>query len=36
MEREQAMKFMYDLLRLMISRKASDLFITRFLMVALG
>ena len=28
MEREQAMKFMYDLLRLMISRKGSDLFIT--------
>ena len=28
MEREQAMKFMYDLLRLMVSRKASDLFIT--------
>jgi twitching motility protein PilU len=28
MEREQAMKFMYDLLRLMLSRKASDLFIT--------
>jgi len=28
MEREQAMKFMYDLLRLMVSRRASDLFIT--------
>jgi len=28
MEREQAMKFMYDLLRLMVTRKASDLFIT--------
>ena len=27
MEREQAMKFMYDLLRLMVTRKASDLFI---------
>jgi len=28
MEREQATKFMYDLLRLMISKKGSDLFIT--------
>src|SRR5438445_1502684 len=28
MEREQAIKFMYDLLRLMVARKASDLFIT--------
>jgi twitching motility protein PilU len=28
MEREQAVKFMHDLLRLMIGRKASDLFIT--------
>ncbi len=28
MEREQAMKFMYDLLRLMVTRKASDLFVT--------
>jgi twitching motility protein PilU len=28
MEREQAMKFMYDLLRLMLTRKGSDLFIT--------
>jgi len=28
MEREQAMKFMYDLLRLMVTRRASDLFIT--------
>src|SRR5437867_1015979 len=28
MEREQATKFMYDLLRLMLSKKASDLFIT--------
>ena len=28
MERDQATKFMYDLLRLMISSKASDLFIT--------
>jgi len=28
MEREQAMKFMYDLLRLMVARKASDLFVT--------
>src|SRR4029077_20609653 len=28
MEREQAIKFMYDLLRLMVTRKASDLFIT--------
>jgi twitching motility protein PilU len=28
MEREQATKFMYDLLRLMLSKKGSDLFIT--------
>jgi twitching motility protein PilU len=28
MEREQAMKFMYDLLRLMVARKGSDLFIS--------
>src|SRR5881628_605290 len=28
MEREQAMKFMYDLLRLMVARRASDLFVT--------
>ena len=28
MEREQATKFMYDLLRLLISKKGSDLFIT--------
>jgi twitching motility protein PilU len=28
MEREQATKFMYDLLRLLLSKKASDLFIT--------
>jgi len=28
MEREQAQKFMHDLLRLMIAKKASDLFIT--------
>jgi twitching motility protein PilU len=28
MERDQATKFIYDLLRLMISKKASDLFIT--------
>ncbi|MDP1934557.1 MAG: type IV pili twitching motility protein PilT, partial [Nitrosomonas sp.] len=28
MDREQATKFMSDLLRLMLSRKASDLFIT--------
>jgi twitching motility protein PilU len=28
MEREQATKFMYDLLKLMISKKGSDLFIT--------
>src|SRR6266849_1207729 len=28
MEREQAIKFMYDLLRLMVARKASDLFVT--------
>src|SRR5258705_1218561 len=28
MEREQATKFMYDLLRLMLTKKASDLFIT--------
>ena len=28
MEREQAVKFMHDLLRLMIGKKASDLFIT--------
>ena len=28
MEREQATKFMYDLLRLMVSKKGSDLFIT--------
>jgi twitching motility protein PilU len=28
MERDQALKFMHDLLRLMISKKASDLFIT--------
>jgi len=28
MERDQALKFMYDLLRLMSSKKASDLFIT--------
>ncbi|MCL2076246.1 MAG: PilT/PilU family type 4a pilus ATPase [Betaproteobacteria bacterium] len=28
MERDQALKFMYDLLRLMVSKNASDLFIT--------
>src|SRR6266540_410598 len=28
MEREQAIKFMYDLLRLMVTRKGSDLFIS--------
>jgi len=28
MEREQAIKFMYDLLRLMVTKKGSDLFIT--------
>ena len=28
MERDQAVKFMHDLLRLMLSKKASDLFIT--------
>jgi twitching motility protein PilU len=28
MEREQATKFMYDLLRLMLSKKGSDLFVT--------
>lgn len=28
MEREQAIKFMHDLLRLMLSKKASDLFVT--------
>ncbi|MEO7404062.1 MAG: type IV pili twitching motility protein PilT, partial [Burkholderiales bacterium] len=28
MERDQATKFMYDLLRLMLTKKASDLFIT--------
>src|SRR2546426_12730472 len=28
MEREQAIKFMYDLLRLMVARQASDLFVT--------
>jgi twitching motility protein PilU len=28
MEREQAMKFMYDLLRLMVAKKGSDLFIS--------
>ena len=28
MERDQATKFIYDLLRLMVSKKASDLFIT--------
>ena len=28
MEREQAIKFMHDILRLMLSKKASDLFIT--------
>ena len=28
MEREQATKFMYDLLRLMLTKRASDLFIT--------
>jgi twitching motility protein PilU len=28
MEREQAMKFMYDLLRLMLAKKGSDLFIS--------
>ncbi|HEY6242033.1 MAG TPA: PilT/PilU family type 4a pilus ATPase [Burkholderiales bacterium] len=28
MEREQAMKFMYDLLRLMLTKKGSDLFVT--------
>ena len=28
MERDQASKFMYDLLRLMISKGGSDLFIT--------
>ena len=28
MEREQALKFVYELLRAMIAKKASDLFIT--------
>ena len=28
MERDQASKFMFDLLRLMVSKKGSDLFIT--------
>ena len=28
MEREQAVKFMHDLLRAMVAKKASDLFIT--------
>ena len=28
MERDQATKFMYDLLKLMLSKKGSDLFIT--------
>lgn len=28
MERDQALKFMYDLLRLMVQKKGSDLFIT--------
>ena len=28
MEREQAIKFMRDLLKLMIEKKASDLFVT--------
>jgi twitching motility protein PilU len=28
MERDQALKFMYDLLRLMVEKKGSDLFIT--------
>ena len=28
MEREQATKFMYDLLRLLLQKKGSDLFIT--------
>ena len=28
MERDQAMKFMHDLLRLMVQKKGSDLFIT--------
>jgi len=28
MERDQAVKFMHDLLRAMVSKKASDLFIT--------
>ncbi len=28
MERDQAVKFMHDLLRVMVSKKASDLFIT--------
>ena len=28
MERDQASKFMFDLLRLMTSKKGSDLFIT--------
>ena len=28
MERDQAMKFIYDLLRAMVAKKASDLFIT--------
>lgn len=28
MEKEQALKFMHDLLRLMLNKKASDLFIT--------
>ncbi len=28
MEREQAVKFMYDLLRALIAKKGSDLFIT--------
>ena len=28
MERDQAMKFMHDLLRLMVQKRGSDLFIT--------
>ena len=28
MERDQAMKFMHDLLRLLVQKKGSDLFIT--------
>ena len=34
MERDQATKFMFDLLRLMVSKGGSDLFITADFMVS--